>query len=114
MSKDRILKNVADWERLAERLAKCPEVTRFDTGQEKEASTLAHAFADLEESFRAFLDDQLPRLAQGNLPPSEMCDLLLDIGEEFRHILYHIQDPKFYRYLSPAPAEVSGQSPNRS
>ena len=105
MSKQRTLKNVAEWERLAERLAKCPEVTRFDTGQEKEAWTLAHAFADLEESFRTFLDDQLPRLAGENLKPEEMYDILLDVGEEFRHILYHIQDPKFYRYLSPGPSE---------
>jgi len=25
--------------------------------------------------------------------------LRLEIGEEFRHILYHIKAPKFYRYL---------------
>ena len=24
---------------------------------------------------------------------------LLDIGEELRHILYHIKDPKFFDYL---------------
>ena len=114
MSKERILKNVAEWERLAERLAKCPEVTRFDTGQEKEAWTLAHAFADLEESFRAFLDDQLPKLAREDLEPEAMHDLLLDIGEEFRHILYHIQDPKFYRYLTPEPSEASTQAPKRA
>ncbi len=113
MSTERILKNVAAWERLAERLSKCAEVTRFD-GQEKEAWTLAHAFADLEESFRVFLDDQLPKLAQENLEPEEMHDLLLDIGEEFRHILYHIQDPKFYRYLTPEPSEVSAQPPKRA
>ncbi len=110
MSKERILSNMADWEALAHKLSKCPEVTRYDTGEEKEAWTLAHAFADLEESFHAFLEDQLPMLVKGDLPPSAMHDLLLDIGEELRHILYHIQDPKFYRYLSPAPdAEVSGQ-----
>ncbi len=114
MSKERVLKDVTEWEALAERLSKCPEVTRYDTGQEKEAWTLAHAFADLEESLRAFLDDQLPRLAQGNLQPSETYDLLLDIGEEFRHILYHIQDPKFYKYLIPTAAEASGQPPERS
>lgn len=32
--------------------------------------------------------------------PAELFDALLDIGEELRHILYHIHDPKFYRYLN--------------
>ena len=31
--------------------------------------------------------------------PEELFDVLIDIGEEFRHILYHIHDPKFYKYL---------------
>jgi hypothetical protein len=114
MSRERILKNVGEWEALAKKLSKCPEVTRYDTGEEKEAWTLAHAFADLEESFHAFLEVQLPKLVKGNLQPSEMHDLLLDIGEELRHILYHIQDPKFYRYLTPEPSQVSGQPPERS
>ena len=84
---------------LAERLSKCPEVTKYDKGDEKEGGVLAHAFGDLEESFRAFLDEQLPRLMNDQSPPAELVDALLDIGEEFRHILYHIHDPKFYRYL---------------
>ena len=85
---------------LADRLSKCPEVAKHDDGVEKEAGTLAHAFGDLEESFRAFLDGQLPRLMNDKASPAELFDALLDIGEEFRHILYHIHDPKFYRYLS--------------
>ena len=89
-----------DLQALAERLAQCKEVTRFDTGEACEAWTLAHAFADLEESLRTCLEEQLPRLTDGQLETSEIHALLLDIGEEFRHILYHINDPKFYRYLN--------------
>jgi hypothetical protein len=100
MSSRRLLREVADLKALAERLAQCKEVTRFDAGEESEAWTLAHAFADLEESLRTFLDEQLPRLMDRQLEASEIHALLLDIGEEFRHILYHIKDPKFYRYLS--------------
>jgi len=85
---------------IAERLAKCPEVTKYDNGAEKEAGTLAHAFGDLEESFRAFLNEQLPRLMNDRASPEEILDALLEIGEEFRHILYHINDPKFYKYLN--------------
>ena len=60
---------------------------------------LAHAFADLEESLWTCLEAQRPRLTDGQLETSEIHALLLDIGEEFRHILSHINDPKFYRSL---------------
>jgi hypothetical protein len=95
------VREATDLKVLAERLARCPEVTKLDEGEEKEAWTLAHAFGDLEESFRRFLEDQLPRLTQGQLEASEVHNLLLEIGEEFRHILYHIKDPIFYQYLHP-------------
>jgi hypothetical protein len=94
-----LLANQATRKALAERLSKCPEVTKYDRSDEKEAGVLAHAFGDLEESFRAFLDEQLPRLMNDQASPAELFDALLDIGEEFRHILYHIHDPKFYSYL---------------
>ena len=99
MSDRRLLSNEADLKVLAERLAQCKEVTRFDAGEECEAWTLVHAFADLEESLRTFLKEQLPRLTEGQLEASEIHELLLEIGEEFRHIFYHIKDPKLYRYL---------------
>jgi len=51
---------------------------------------------------RALLDERLPKLAQANLSPSETYALLLDIGEDFRHILYHImKQQKFYEYIVP-------------
>ena len=97
MSRKQFLKDPTAINALAELLIKCPEVTRYD---EEEAGTIAHCFSDLEESFRVFLEEHLPRLVEGKLKPSEIYDLLLDIGEEFRHILYHIKGPKFYSYLN--------------
>jgi len=109
---NKIIGTPKDVARVAEWLSRCPEVTRYDAGEHKEAWALADSFADLEGSFRALLDEQLPKLAQGNLPPSETYDLLLDIGEEFRHILYHIlEQQKFYRYLVPEGTKISGQPP---
>ncbi len=99
MSSRRILKDPSDVKALAERLSICAQVTRYDSGDDREAWTLAHAFSDLEESFRTFLEDQLPRLTKRDLETSELYGLLHEIGEEWRHILYHIKDPKFYRYL---------------
>lgn len=99
MTSPRLLNDGEDLKSLAERLGRCQQVTGLDLGDDREAWTLAHAFGDLEESFRTFLDEQLPRLTGEKLTPGDTYDLLLDIGEQFRHILYHINDPKFYRYL---------------
>lgn len=99
MSSTRMLQDIADISALAERLSRCESVRRLDENGEEEAWTLAHAFSDLEQSFQTVLQDHLPRLTQDSLEPEEASDLLLDIGEELRHILYHVHDPKFYRYL---------------
>jgi hypothetical protein len=98
MKRKHLLEDPAIVKSLAERLSACNAVTRFDRGESREAWTLAHAFADLEESFRKILEDQLPKLLQ-QLPDSNTEETLLEIGEEFRHILYHIADSEFYRYL---------------
>lgn len=50
---------------------------------------------------RKFLDVQLPKLADPAVKREELEDLLLDIREEFRHSLYHIHDPEFFRLAKP-------------
>jgi hypothetical protein len=54
---NKVIRTPEDVTRLAERLAKCPEVTRFDDGDHEEAQFLADSFGDLESSFREFLDE---------------------------------------------------------
>jgi len=86
----------------------CNNTTRAAVAQELRRSTaciLAHTAAglnlgELEESFNKFLHEQLPKLTNDQTSTSELYDVLLDIGEEFRHIIYHIRDPKFYKYLT--------------
>ncbi len=97
---------MADLKVLAGLLSRCPQVRKFDDRQNREAWTLAHAFADLEGSFRRLLERQFPKLAQSELSPSEVNDMLLEIGEELRHILYHIKTPAFYGYLDDTRSEV--------
>ena len=101
MNAPTLLADQAEVKKLADRLSKCPEVSKHDRDLETEAEVLAHAFGDLEESFRTFLNEQLPGLLDDRKTPAEVFDILIEIGEEFRHILYHIHDPKFYRYLYP-------------
>lgn len=95
---EHILQNKDVIENLRERLARCPLVAKYG---EEESGTLVHAFLDLEESFRKFLDEQLPKLADPSVQGEQLEDLLLDVQQEFRHILYHLHDPQFFRLLEP-------------
>ena len=79
-----ILRNKDEIENPRQRLARCPMVAKYG---EEESGTLVHAFWDLEESFRSFLDEQLPKLADPSVEGEQLQDLLLDIEQEFRHIL---------------------------
>ena len=85
-------------EDLRRRLSRCPLVAQY--GQD-ESGVLAHAFSDLEESFRKVLDEQLPVLGDPSTQREQLEDLLLDMQQEFRHILYHLHDPQFFRVLEP-------------
>ncbi len=81
MSEPIHLKDQTALKRLAERLSQCPEVTKYDQGEEKEAGVLAHSFGDLEESFRTFLKEQLPRLMDEHATPAERVGKI--IADEF-------------------------------
>lgn len=85
-------------------LSRCKKVNDFDDKKDKEAWSLAHSFIDLEESFKTLLNELFPKLIDKNIKEAEIEDTLLEIGEEFKHILYHIFDPKFFRYL-PGPSD---------
>jgi hypothetical protein len=85
-------------EQLAERLSSCPQVSRFDGPGHNEAWTLAHALVDIQESLERF-KAVAAQLQEGSNGVPEIKDRLLEIGEEFRHVLYHIRDPRFFRYL---------------
>jgi|SRR6185437_5132619 len=86
---------------LAARLQSIKSVSRYDVPGEPQSSTMAHAFTDLEQSFRQFVEVLLPKLLDPSTNADEATDILLDIGEEFRHILYHIRDVKYFGYLFP-------------
>ena len=83
---------------LTERLTNCPLITRYGP---EEVGTIVHALSDLEGSLHTFLDDQLPKLADPSARGDVLEDLLLEVREEVRHILYHLRDPEFFRQLDP-------------
>jgi hypothetical protein len=102
-----LFQDIKDLKALAEFLSESPVVvTSNEDDPRKEAWELAHTLSDLEESFRKCLDFYFPRLKDQSCSPSEVKDLLLDIGEELRHILYHIENARFYDYLLAPKAEA--------
>lgn len=93
-----ILKDSIEIKKLAEKLQKYECVYKFDSDDDPEAWRLAHSLSDLEQSFREILNDSLPALQDADSEKA-LYNALLDIGEELRHILYHIKDPRFFSYL---------------
>jgi hypothetical protein len=83
---------------LGDRLARCPMVAQYGA---EEVGALQLAFSDLESSMRVFLDEQVPKLADPTVQGEALEDVLMDIREEFRHILYHLHDPEFFRVVEP-------------
>ena len=94
-----ILRKIDGVAELAKRLSECPEVSRYDSAEYREAWAVADGFADLEGAFRTFLDECLPKLVDSRVRGEALVDVLQDVGEELRTILWHIQAPKFYQYL---------------
>ncbi len=95
---NRVFKGSQEINALAEKLQKYECVSKLDSDNDPEAWRLAHSLIDPEESFKEILDNSLPALRKAS-SEEEIHDALLDIGEELRHILYHIKDPKFFSYL---------------
>lgn len=93
-----LLQTRAACENLRERLNECPAVRQYGA---EEAPTLMHAFSDIETSARRFLLEQLPILANPETKCGALEDLLAEIQEDFRHILYHIHDPEYFRVVEP-------------
>jgi hypothetical protein len=75
-----------------------PVVAAKNRHGEREAETLATSLAGIEESSSRVLDELLPRLLEST-DGETVTNLLHDIGEELRHVIYHARDPDRWRYL---------------
>jgi hypothetical protein len=66
---------------------------------EPESATLAHALLDIEDVCRRVTTAVMPRLTDTSATDSDILDSLAELGELFRHFLYHVRDPYYFRYL---------------
>lgn len=92
-----MFKDPKEINKLAKRLAEVELIAKYNEGKHKEAWNIAYAFPDLEASFEKFSQDLLPKLLKSNLSDDEIKETLIEIGEEFRHIIYHIKDSRYFK-----------------
>jgi len=83
---------------LARRLSDVRSITEFDGGEHKEAWALAHALHEFESTSQA-MQELVAKLRSPGISDDEIKDILLDIGEELREILWHVNHLGFYDYL---------------
>jgi K+/H+ antiporter YhaU regulatory subunit KhtT len=83
---------------MTSQLEKCSRVSKHSNDEENQADTLANAFIDIEESARK-ITTFVSELYNKELVEESIDDLILDIGEELRQVLYHLNDTKVYDYL---------------
>ena len=89
---------------LSKNLARLSSVNKYG---DEEVWGLANGFIDLQKSFTLILEDLFPKLLDSELSPEDLENVLFDIGEEFRHVAYHLGRSDFYSYLSISCPELS-------
>jgi hypothetical protein len=94
---------------LVERLTRCPQVAKLSDDGHDEAWTLVHSLSDLADSSAAYLAE-LPALLKEGLEGDELIQRLIAIAVgELQHMLYHLEDPRFFReLLSPVRLPQAG------
>lgn len=75
------------------------EVNSYNHGEHFEAGVIAHGLIDIEESSIVIIDKLLPLLYKKDNTEESINNTLFKIGEELKHILYHINDMKYYDYI---------------
>jgi Zn-dependent oligopeptidase len=78
----------------------------FQTAEEA-AWELATSLADIEEASKRYVNDLMPRLVAADVAEEELADLLHAIGEELRHVLYHVRDARYFGYLQDEVPEAN-------
>ncbi len=88
-----------EFKKLANILNKSKKVNSLDKDDHIECEVLAHSLLDIRDSCKEIVNRLLPRLFSSEISEGEIEDVLLGVGEELRHIIYHIRATNYYDYL---------------
>lgn len=81
---------------ISDMLRKCAAVTRHDSSGHSEADAIAHAVLDMESTFVFLKNEVFPKLSSGALSGDDAVEVLWEIRDQLRHIVYHIRDCKSF------------------
>lgn len=81
--------------RLVQNLKRCPGVISHSSGVHNEADTLAHALLNMQSSFK-MIEELISRLTRNDIEEHSIDKILFDIGLQVDHILYCINDTRYY------------------
>jgi hypothetical protein len=76
------------------------QVKSFDSNEEKEIDVLPIHLLDIQESSKMIVKLVEDLKSTSILGEDMVNDTLLDIGEELKHILYHIHQSRFFKYVT--------------
>ena len=96
---DRNHRSSDDIIKMAGLLARIERIAAFDDEEEEEAWRLAHALCDIRDSCEKIAQNLFPAIMSSGLSEDDLEEALLSIGEELRHILYHVKACRFYGYV---------------
>lgn len=91
---------IKEIKQLSEKLSQVPNVCRFDSEEEPQCWALAHVLTEFKQCSEKINKDFVPKILE-ETDNDKIEDLLHDIGEEFRFIVYLIQNSKYYDHLVP-------------
>jgi hypothetical protein len=83
---------------LAERLSRVPRIAGLSESDHNEPWTLAHSLSDIAGASQAYLQ-ALPSLLEPNLEGDDLMQGLIGLTSELKHMLYHLEDPRFLREM---------------
>lgn len=86
---------------LSKKIANCEQIKEYDKSglkEDPESWTIAYSLSGIEESCQKITQDLLNKLNQAE-SPQEVFEVLSDIREELRLVLYHIGDSDFFKII---------------
>ncbi|HJZ23915.1 MAG TPA: hypothetical protein VJ201_05640 [Candidatus Babeliales bacterium] len=97
----RLLGKTKEMLELSKKISNCTQIKKYDKPDLKgdpESWVIVYSLSEIEESCQKITQDLLNKLNQAE-KPQEVFDVLSDIREELRHILYHIKDSEFFKIV---------------
>ncbi|MDZ4865242.1 MAG: hypothetical protein SGJ01_17620 [Gemmatimonadota bacterium] len=98
--------DLTELETLVKQLSAAPKLIELGKplgpeGTDELATELAAGLMDVRRSSDRIFRELLPRLHELQPTDEDFADVLHAIGEEYRHIYYHLRHTRFYDYVVP-------------